>query len=160
MTDSKIDWELGVSRYIQSSPELVWRIMAERPGDWFCPKPWRYELVTQEARPGGRIISNMHGPNGEIFHSEGIFLAWEPGRRFVMTDAVSGDFQPQEPFMIGLFEVEPDGEGARYTARARHWSEAAMQRHKDMGFEEGWNLVADQLKALCEDEAGKKPRHI
>lgn len=153
MTDSKSGWELGVSRYIQATPELVWRFMTERPGDWFCPKPWRFEIVERDARPGGHEISLMHGPNGESFRSEGVFLAWEPGRRYVITDAISGDFLPQEPFMIGFFEVEPEGDGARYTARARHWSEEAMERHKAMGFEEGWNLVADQLKALCEDEA-------
>ena len=45
---------------------------------------------------------------------------------------------------------DPEGDGTRYTARARHWNVDTAQQHADMGFEEGWGICADQLKALCE----------
>ena len=92
----------------------------------------------------------FHGPNGEKEPQNGIYLAYDEGRRFVTTDAVTADFQPSGPFMIGIWEIEPDGQGTRYTARARHWSEEARKQHAEMGFEEGWSACADQLKALCE----------
>jgi len=153
MSDSTSGWELRVSRHIAAAPELVWRVMTERTGEWFCPKPWRYEVVARDARPGGHETSVMHGPDGEEIRNDGVYLAWEPGRRFVVTDAFSEDFTPKEPSMVGFFEVAPDGDGTLYTARARHWTEEAMRRHLAMGFEEGWGVVADQLKALCEAEA-------
>lgn len=152
MPDEKDGWELSVSRQIAAPPELVWRIMTERKDAWFCPQPWRFEVISSNACPGGHEISVMHGPDGERIESEGIYLAWEPGRRFVVTDAVAGDFTPRPAFMIGFFEIMPDGDGTRYSARARHWSEEAMQQHKAMGFDEGWGAAADQLKALCEAE--------
>jgi uncharacterized protein YndB with AHSA1/START domain len=56
--------------------------------------------------------------------------------------------------MLGIWEIAPEGAdssgGTRYTARARHWTPESLAHHRDMGFETGWGLCADQLKALCE----------
>ena len=50
--------------------------------------------------------------------------------------------------MIGIWEIEPEGDGTRYTARARHWDEATCKQHEEMGFAEGWGATLDQLVAL------------
>ena len=142
--------ELTVTRYIDAPPDKVWDVMVNRQEDWWCPKPWAIELVAQERRPGGRSAMIMKGPNGEEMHEEGIFLAWDEGRRFVVTDAVNADLEPRGPFMIGCWEIEPEGDGTRYTGRARHWSEEDRKKHEEMGFHDGWKAVADQLAALCE----------
>ncbi|MDP4574731.1 SRPBCC family protein [Qipengyuania sp. G39] len=142
--------ELSITRRINAAPEKVWDVLANRQDEWWCPKPWMIEMVAQERRPGGRSAMIMRGPDGEEMPQEGIFLAWDEGRRFVTTDAVKSDFEPSDPFMIGIWEIEAYGDGTRYTARARHWTEDAMKQHADMGFEEGWGACADQLKALCE----------
>jgi uncharacterized protein YndB with AHSA1/START domain len=151
MTDSTNGWELSVTRHIAASPDVVWHVMTERTTEWFCPKPWRFEIVEQDRRPGGREISIIRGPNGEEMRNDGIYLAYEPGKRFVVTDALTAEFVPQGPFMVGIFEIEPEDGGTRYTARARHWTEEAMKQHQDMGFEPGWAICAEQLKALCEE---------
>jgi len=67
-----------------------------------------------------------------------------------VTDAITADLQPAGAFMIGIWELEPEGTGTRYTARARHWTDEAMNQHKAMGFEQGWAVCMDQLAALCE----------
>jgi len=144
--------ELSVTRHIATPPAKVWDVMVNRQEEWWCPKPWYITMVAQERWAGGRSEMVMHGPDGEEMPHNGLFLAWEEGRRFVTTDAVTGDFMPSGPFMIGIWEVEPEGEGTRYTARARHWTEDDMKRHADMGFEEGWGVCADQLKAICEPD--------
>jgi uncharacterized protein YndB with AHSA1/START domain len=51
----------------------------------------------------------------------------------------------------GFWEIEREGGGARLTGRARHWSEDAVRQHREMGFEGGWGIMADQLKDLCEE---------
>ena len=142
--------ELVVSRLIDAPPAKVWEIMTDRQAEWWCPKPWRAEIDVQERRAGGRSLITMYGPDGEVMPNEGIFLAWEDGVRFVATDAVTSDFQPSGPFMIGIWEIEPEGSGTRYFARARHWTEEACTQPREMGFEEGWGACAAQLKALCE----------
>ena len=142
--------ELSVTRYIDASPTIVWDALVNRQEEWWCPRPWRAVFEVRETRPGGRCDVAMYGPEGEIHRHRGIYLAFDEGRRFVTTDAITGDFEPADPFIIGIWEIAPEGAGTRYTARARHWSEDTRKKHEEMGFEEGWGACADQLKALAE----------
>lgn len=151
MTPNKDNgWELSITRHIAAPPETVWTAMTQRQPEWWCPAPWRAEVVEQDWRSGGRAAMLFRGPDGEEIPQEGIFLEVTPGRRFVTTDAVTGDTMPADPFMIGIWEIEAEGDGTRYTARARHWTEEKCKAHADMGFEQGWGAAADQLAALCE----------
>ncbi len=143
-------FELGIERRIDAPVAQVWQAMTERLEEWFCPRPWRAEARILEWCAGGRSLIVMHGPDGEEMPNEGMVLAYEPLRRFVMTDAFVGDWQPSGPFMVGLFEVESDGDATLYRATARHWTKEAMEQHRMMGFEDGWGAAADQLKALVE----------
>jgi uncharacterized protein YndB with AHSA1/START domain len=146
--------ELMITRHIAAEPEAVWDVMVNRTDEWWCPTPWRADCSGWVRQPGGSAATTMFGPDGEIHQHGGVFLVWEEGRRFASTDAVTPDLEPAGPFMIGIWEIEPDGEGTRYTARARHWTEDAMREHETMGFVEGWTACADQLAAICEREAG------
>lgn len=147
-------WALSINCFIAAPPAVVWNVMTARMAEWWCPLPWRTEIVEQDWQSGGRTAMVMRGPNGEEHPQEGIFLEVVPGVRFVSTDAVvrgaDGQIMPSAPFMIGCWEIAPEGEGTRYTATARHWDEDAARRHADMGFEQGWGACADQLKTLCE----------
>lgn len=143
-------YELTVTRHIAAPPAKVWAVMAERQEEWWCPKPWYVKVDRQERRPGGACEMTMYGPAGEVMPQNGILLAYDEGRRFVTTDAVDANLMPAAPFMVGVWQIEPDGEGTRYTATARHWTEETMRQHEEMGFTEGWGACADQLKALCE----------
>jgi len=153
MTDTR---ELSITRLIDAPPEKVWDVMVSRQEEWWCPKPWRAEIDQVERRPGGRCNMTFYGPEGEAMPQNGIYLAFEEGRRFVTTDAAvygeDGELEPSEPFMIGFWEIEPEGSGTRYTARARHWTDEARKQHEEMGFADGWGACADQLKELCEKD--------
>lgn len=150
MTDA--DRELSVTRHIAAPPEKVWQIMTERQSEWWCPRPWRAEIIAQDWRAGGRSAMMFRGPDGEEMPQEGVFLEVTPGVRFVTTDAFAVGWYPAEPFMIGIWEIMGEGSGTRYTARARHWSADAFKQHEDMGFVAGWGACADQLAELCEGE--------
>lgn len=147
-------WELSVSTFIAAPPEKVWDIMTNHMEEWWCPKPWRTEIIEQQWHAGGRSAMVMKGPEGEEHPQEGIFLEVVPGVRFVSTDAVvrgaDGSLMPSDPFMLGIWEIAPEGDGTRYTARARHWDEAKAKQHDEMGFEAGWGACAVQLKELAE----------
>jgi uncharacterized protein YndB with AHSA1/START domain len=82
--------------------------------------------------------------------NEGVILDYQPGHRFVFSDAFTGDWQPSGPFMVGLFEIVAEGSGTRFTATARHWTDEAAEQHRSMGFDDGWGAMADQLKTLAE----------
>ena len=142
--------ELVVTRLIAASPANVWDVMVNRTNEWWCPKPWRAEMDFGSRAPGGVSEAVMHGPDGEKNRHPGFILAWDEGRRFAFTDAIVGDLEPSGPFMLGIWEIEAEGDGTRYTARARHWTAESKAHHMEMGFVEGWGVCADQLQALCE----------
>ncbi len=143
-------WELSVSRYIAAPPATVWHVMTERQAEWWCPLPWRAEIIEQNWRAGGRSAMVMKGPEGEEHPHDGVFLEVTPGVRFVTTDGLRAGWLPAENFMIGCWEIAPECDGTRYTAWSRHWDEASAKRHEEMGFADGWGVCADQLVALCE----------
>ena len=142
--------ELSVTRLIDAPPATVWDFMVNRTDEWWCPKPWRAEMDFGARCPGAMSMATMYGPDGEVNKHPGFVLAWDEGIRFAFTDAIEGDLQPAGPFMLGIFAIAPEGSGTRYTASARHWTAESMAHHQEMGFEQGWGAVADQLKALCE----------
>ena len=145
--------ELSVQRHIKAPVTRVWETMVDRFEEWFCPRPWRAEARQVEWRSGGRSLVVMHGPNGEEMLNEGVILDYQPGHRFVFSDAFTGDWQPSGPFMVGLFEIMSEGSGTRFTATARHWTDEAAEQHRTMGFDDGWGAMADQLKTLAEGGA-------
>lgn len=151
------DNALSVTQYIAAPPAHVWDVMTRRIEEWWCPVPWRAQFIVQDWRAGGSTQVVMHGPEGERHEHGGIFLEVTPGVRFVSTDALmlddKGQFIPSGPFMVGCWEIAGEGDGTRYTATARHWTQEAMQSHADMGFTEGWQACAVQLAALCEQSA-------
>lgn len=147
--------ELSISRFIDAPPAIVWRCWTDHLAEWWTPKPWTCRIDAMELRAGGRSAVTMFGPDGEESAMEGVYLEVVPERRIVFTDAFTAGWQPAGPFMVGIVELEPEGSGTRYTGRARHWTEEAMRQHQEMGFEQGWSRVADQLAALAESMVAK-----
>ncbi len=146
--------ELSITRFIAAPPKTVWDVMTRRQTEWWCPAPWRAEVVTQDWRAGGRCDMVFKGPDGEEEPQVGTFLEVTPGLRFVTTDAVvqsaGGEWRTAGPFMIGIWEIAAENDGTRYTARALHWDAETAKSHADMGFTEGWTACADQLAVICE----------
>jgi uncharacterized protein YndB with AHSA1/START domain len=142
--------ELSIDRYIEAAPEKVWEIMTTRMAEWWAPKPWTSEIIEQDWRAGGRNATMMRGPDGEEFPNEGVFLEVVPNRSFMFTDAFQAGWIPAKAFMVGVFEIAPEATGTRYRASARHWDEASLKQHEEMGFSGGWALCGDQLAELAE----------
>ncbi|WP_262029182.1 SRPBCC family protein [Microvirga sp. Mcv34] len=142
--------ELSITRLIAASPEAVYTIWTERAGEWWAPRPYTTPVIDWDLRPGGRAYTMMRSPDGTDMPHEGVFLEVVPHRRIVVTDAFRPGWIPQNAFMVAVFTFEPEGSGTRYTACVRHWSEEAMKQHEQMGFHQGWGIVAGQLAELAE----------
>jgi uncharacterized protein YndB with AHSA1/START domain len=117
-------------------------------------KPWSAPEAKLDVRPGGSNFIVMRGPDGNEFPNQGVYLEVVPNERLVITDAYTRAWEPSEkPFMTVILTFEEEGgtNGAKtkYTARARHWTEADREAHEKMGFHEGWGICADQLEALA-----------
>lgn len=143
--------ELVVERRIAAHPATVYQVYTTRMTEWFAPKPWTITVADWDFRPGGRTRTAMRSPEGQDMPvMEGVVLEVVPERRIVATDAFAHGWVPQGPFMVVIATFEPEGEGTRFTARCRHWSEETLRKHEAMGFQAGWGQVTDQLAALAE----------
>ena len=157
------DLELSVTRFIDAPPATVYRIYTERLAEWWAPAPWKTRVLEMDLRAGGRFAFEMTGPEGESHPSESVYLEVVPDARIVATNAFTAGWQPKGRMdsdcdfpCVTIVSFEPEGSGTRYTARVRHWTEAAVKAHEAMGFEPGWNMVTAQLAALAEAEAQAK----
>lgn len=144
--------DLSIELILDAPAEKLYRCYTDPKllQQWFAPKPWTIKSVDIDVRPGGRFNFVMASPDGQEYLNSGIFLAVEPNKKLVTTDAVTPDFKPSGPFMIAEVTFEDMGAGkTRYRAVARHWSEEAKKQHAEMGFEPGWTQTARQMEALA-----------
>lgn len=146
--------ELVIAHLLEASPEALYRCWTEAATypDWFCPKPWRAEAQRLDLKPGGASRIMMYGPDGESFPNDGVFLELEPGRRLVFTDNYTEGWIPNpEGIMTAVISFEPQADGRTlYVARVGHPSVEAKTRHEEMGFHQGWGVVAEQLEAKAQ----------
>jgi uncharacterized protein YndB with AHSA1/START domain len=146
-------YELTLNRLLDAPPEKLFAIWTDpgRLGEWFCPKPWKVTHAELDVRTGGATHITMEGPNGEVMPNPGQYLEVVPNRKIVFSDAFIGDWKPKEgaPFMVATVTFTPEGDKTRYVAVVRHWTEEAMKQHEQMGFHQGWGIVADQLEAVA-----------
>ncbi|HEX2541650.1 MAG TPA: SRPBCC family protein [Caldimonas sp.] len=147
------DRDLVITRDIDASPEALYRCWTEPElmKQWFAPKPWTTPHAETDVRAGGSSLVVMRSPDGEDMPNPGVYLEVVPHRRIVSTDAYTRAWEPSEkPFMTLILTFDDLGGGrTRYTARARHWSEADREAHEKMGFAEGWGRCTDQLAELA-----------
>jgi uncharacterized protein YndB with AHSA1/START domain len=144
---------LVLDRHLAAPRAALWRCWTEPEllVRWFTPAPWRTASAELDLRPGGASRVVMLSPEGQSFPNAGVYLAVEPGRRLVFTDAFTEAWIPSaKPFFVGEISFADEGEGTRYIATARHWTKEDRAEHEAMGFHAGWGKAADQLEALAQ----------
>ena len=82
----------------------------------------------------------------------GVYLEVVPNERLAFTDAYTEAWEPSgKPFMTVVLTFDDLGGGrTKYTAVCKHWNDADRAAHEQMGFHQGWAIVAEQLAALVE----------
>ncbi|MDR2336334.1 MAG: SRPBCC family protein [Burkholderiaceae bacterium] len=144
--------DLVLTRLLDAPADKLYRCWTE-PAllvKWFVPAPWSVARAEVDVRPGGRCLIVMQSPEGQEIPNDGVYLEAVPGRRLVFTDAYRAGWVPSDkPFMTAIVTFEPEGQGTRYTAIARHWNEQDRKTHEDMGFHTGWGICAEQLERLA-----------
>jgi uncharacterized protein YndB with AHSA1/START domain len=110
------------------------------------PKPWTITDCEIDLKPGGIFRTVMRSPEGQEFPNLGCFLEVVPEERMVWTDALLPGYRPSEkPFFTAFLLLANEGKGTRYKAIAIHRDEAGRKQHEEMGFEQGWGTVLNQL---------------
>jgi uncharacterized protein YndB with AHSA1/START domain len=151
-------FDLEISKLIRAPREIVWRIWTdpEHLRAWWCPKPWTTEVKAFDLRPGGSFHTFMQGPDGGTSDNPGCFLEIVPLERLVSTSTLLGGFRPAPDAWMPMTVVHTFSEaegGTRWHARVMHATEAGMKQHEEMGFYQGWEIMAQQMdeyaRSLC-----------
>jgi uncharacterized protein YndB with AHSA1/START domain len=155
MTDGRLDLE--IIRHVAAPRAKVWRAWSDPEifKQWWCPKPWTTELRAWEFRAGGAFHPYMSGPDGGESDNPGLFLEIVPMERIVWTSMLIAGWRPATPWMpmTGIFILEDDGAGTRYTARCLHKDDADCRAHEEMGFFDGWGTVIEQMEEVAQSLA-------
>lgn len=152
--DPRLD--LVFERIVELPPELIWSAWTteEHIKQWFTPAPWQTVDCEIDLRPGGIFRTVMRSPSGEDFPNIGCCLEIVPNRKLVWTNALEPGYRPVrqlsdtpcESFLFtAVISLEPQGQGTKYTALVIHRDEEGRNKHKEMGFYEGWGKALDQL---------------
>ena len=146
--DPKLD--LVLERVIDVPRRLVWEAWTkpEHIKVWFCPRPWSVSDCEIDLRPGGVFRTTMRSPEGQEFPNLGCFLEIVPQERLVFTSALLPGYRPASPSdmpFTAIVTMEDHGTGCKYVATAVHMDEEGRDKHKAMGFHEGWGKALDQL---------------
>jgi uncharacterized protein YndB with AHSA1/START domain len=148
--------DLVLEREVDVAPELIWKAWTtpELLKQWFAPKPFETPECEIDLRPGGAFRSVMRSPDGEEFDNVGCYLEVVPNERLSWTSMLGADYRPAaidpaELQMTAVVELRPNGSGGtHYRALAIHRDADDRKRHEEMGFEEGWGTVLEQLVDL------------
>lgn len=147
--------DLVLNKILDITPEQTWKgwTSPELYSEWFCPRPWKVINARIDLRAGGEMFFEMQSPEGDKFPHNGCILEVIPGKKLVWTSSLLSDFRPAEKIDMAftatiLLEAHANGTQTKYTAIGIHGNEADCKKHKEMGFEEGWGVCADQLVEL------------
>ncbi len=150
-------YDLVLERFVDVPPAKVYEAWTtpEILMKWFCPDPWKVVACEVNLVPGGAFNTTMQGPDGTQFPNMGCVLEAVPGRKLVFTDALLAGFRPSaNPFMTGIVEIIPEGNGTRYRATALHKDEETKKKHEEIGFHEGWGKALEQLVEVIQGTRG------
>ena len=145
--------DLVISRLLRAPRARLWRAWTEPAllKQWWCPKPWTTEVRAFDLRPGGAFHTFMRGPDGGTSDNPGCFLEVAAQTRIVFTSMLGAGWRPGTPWLAftAVISMTDEDEGTRYVATAMHPDNATQERHRELGFFEGWNVCIDQLEAFA-----------
>jgi uncharacterized protein YndB with AHSA1/START domain len=139
--------ELVLTRIIDAPRERVFSAWTLHLPEWWGPHGMTTPVCEMDLRPGGAFRTVMRAPDGAEYPTRGIFLEVVPDERIVFTDAFEPGWIPHPAAFftaITTFEALPFAR-TRYTARALHWTAENREKHKRMGFHQGWGESLDRL---------------
>lgn len=133
-----------------ASTERVWRVW-EDPRQlerWWGPPTWPATFERHDFKVGGECRYYMTGPQGEKAHGWWRITTIEEPHRLEVDDGFADDNgEPLDPSDAThmVVTIENTGAGTTMTVLTRFNSLAQMEKHLEMGMEEGIRLAIGQV---------------
>jgi uncharacterized protein YndB with AHSA1/START domain len=141
--------ELTLSRLLDAPRARVFATWTTRLPEWWGPYGMSMPVCEMDLRPGGIFRTVMRAPDGKLYRTKGVFLEILVNERIVFTDAFEPKWSPSPNAFFTAISTFEDFQGkTKYTVQARHWSTMHCEKHRQMGFHQGWDESLDRLAAL------------
>jgi uncharacterized protein YndB with AHSA1/START domain len=148
---------MTVTAVLDATVDRTWQLWADprQFEQWWGPPDYPATVVDHDLRAGGRITFFMVGTSGERHDSTWEVIAADPPRHLELRDAdVDDDGRPNDGNAITAMFItidERNGGGAVMAIRTHFDSQAGMEEHLAMGFEEGIRNVFSQIEVVLAD---------
>jgi uncharacterized protein YndB with AHSA1/START domain len=147
--------EILIHRVFSLPVNKVWSALTEREQfeKWWGPKGFTGSSSKMEARPGGKYLNCMRGPDGREYWSTGTVKELIPNKKLVITDSFSdekGNIKPASDYgmpgnwpkeLLITFELE-EADGA---TKLKILHEGIPEEAHD-DCVNGWNESLDKLE--------------
>ncbi|MGI5202419.1 SRPBCC domain-containing protein [Spirillospora sp. CA-108201] len=153
--------DLGLQRIIRAPRAAVRRAWTDpsRLERWWVPAPSRCRVDRLDPRPGGAFVTRLSdGGAGFVPHMDACFLAAEEPHRLVFTNAIDSTWRPARPAPVAMtatVTLDDHPDGTDYRLVVRHGDPESRDRHRGLGFADGWTAVTGQPAALTERTAAR-----
>ena len=146
----KPDVEVTLVRILDAPRAAVFKAWTDpkQLAQWWGPKDFTNPVCEIDARPGGKILIHMRGPDGQIYPMTGVIREIDPPRRLVFSDAtvdMDGNVQ-----LEGFNTVTFEEQGGKTKLTVHSTANAVMPLAAQMlkGMNEGWAQSLDRLADL------------
>jgi uncharacterized protein YndB with AHSA1/START domain len=142
--------EVTISRLVDAPRDLVWEAWtkAEHVKNWWGPKSFTNPICEWEAKPGGKILIHMQGPEGSVHPMTGDFREVVAPEKLVFNSiAIDAEGNPiLESLTTVTFTEQGDKTVMNLHAKAVGYIEIASEMLKWM--EAGWLQSLEKLDDL------------
>ena len=147
--DPKLD--IVFERFIDAPVRLVWEALTkpEHIKEWYMPREWgRVAHAELDARPGGIFRVDIVVGDGREVPNLGCVLEAVPMERLVWTSMLFPGYRPavfDDIPITAILTLKAEGAATRYVFTALHRDEADVEKNKESGWQQGTEIVLDQL---------------
>jgi uncharacterized protein YndB with AHSA1/START domain len=146
----KPDAEVTFVRVLDAPRDVVFKAWTDpmQLAQWWGPKGFTNPVCEVDARPGGKMLIHMQGPDGAVYPMTGVFREVDPPKRLVFTNAavdLDGNV-----LLEGMTTVtfEEQGGKTKLTVRSSATAVAPVAVEMIKGMNEGWAQSLDRLADL------------
>jgi uncharacterized protein YndB with AHSA1/START domain/ketosteroid isomerase-like protein len=141
--------EIVLTRTFDAPRALVFSMFtdAKHLAAWWGPHGWSNPKAAADARPGGKILIHMQGPDGTTHPMGGVFDEFVPHERIVFTTFVDLPDGTRALQAHNTVTFEENGRRTKVTLHASAVGFTDFSRNMLAGMEAGWSQSLDKLVA-------------
>ena len=143
-----VGMEINITRTFDAPRELVFQAWTDphHLAQWFGPRHFNNPVCEVDARPGGRLLVHMQGPDGDVHPTHGVFHEVVEPERLVLTTTAFND-AAGNPHLEVRHTVTFEEAGGKTTMTLHS---VVVRATPEMagplsGMEQGWNESLDKL---------------